>query len=390
MNYVFISPNFPRGYSNFAVRLREQGVNVLGIGQDSYQELNQDLKEHLTEYYRVEHMDQYDEVLRALGYFTHKYGKIDRLESHNEHWLIQDAQLRTDFNIPGLKAHEMEPLKYKSKMKEVFRSCNIPVALGGVVRNPTEARYWIDVFGYPCVIKPDMGVGAQDTQLLVSDHDLEDFFSTRSGNRYILEEFIEGDIESFDGLTDQDGQVVFTSTFRFSSGIMDVVNSDLDIFYYSLPAVPEDLLEAGTKAVEAFGLKKRFFHMEFFRTKLGSLVALEVNVRPPGGYSIDMWNFAGDIDLYEQYAKVVASNAFDAHVKARHYCAYTGRKYTSQYANSIDEIIYNYSSSILYHGEMPRILAKAMGDYAFIFRVDDFEEMKKMVRFILEKKNLEL
>jgi len=58
MNYVFISPNFPRGYSNFAVRLKAEGVNVLGLGQDKYDELNNDLKRTLTEYYRVENMEK--------------------------------------------------------------------------------------------------------------------------------------------------------------------------------------------------------------------------------------------------------------------------------------------------------------------------------------------
>lgn len=386
MNYVFVSPNFPRGYSNFAVRLKEEGVNVLGLGQDRYDELNQDLKNALTEYYRVDDLSNYDEVLRALGFFSHKYGKIDRLESHNEHWLMQDARLRTDFNIPGLKITDMDCMKYKSEMKEIFRSCEIPVARGGVVTNAEEALALTFEYGYPVVVKPDMGVGAQDTMLLIDDRAVEEFFETRSGRRYILEEFIEGDIESYDGLTDQDGNVVFSSSFVFSSGIMDVVNSDLDVFYYSRKEVPEDLEEMGQKAVQAFGLKERFFHMEFFRTKLNELVALEVNIRPPGGYSIDMWNFANDTDMYQQYARVVARNAYDGEPTHQYHCVYTGRKYTADYVNPINEVIYRYSPAILYHGEMPKILSKAMGNYAFIFRVEEIEALRDMVKFILEKK----
>lgn len=386
MNYVFISPNFPRGYSNFAVRLKEEGVNVLGLGQDRYDELNQDLKNALTEYYRVEDLSNYDEVLRALGFFSHKYGKIDRLESHNEHWLMQDARLRTDFNIPGLKIADMDCMKYKSEMKEIFRSCEIPVAKGGVVTTAEEALALTFEYGYPVVVKPDMGVGAQDTMLLIDDRAVEEFFETRSGRRYILEEFIEGDIESYDGLTDQDGNVVFSSSFVFSSGIMDVVNSDLDVFYYSRKEVPEDLEEMGQKAVQAFGLKERFFHMEFFRTRLNELVALEVNIRPPGGYSIDMWNFANDTDMYQQYARVVARNVYDGEPTHQYHCVYTGRKYTADYVNPINEVIYRYSPAILYHGEMPKILSKAMGNYAFIFRVEEIEALRDMVKFILEKK----
>jgi predicted ATP-grasp superfamily ATP-dependent carboligase len=386
MNYVFISPNFPRGYSNFAVRLKAEGVNVLGLGQDKYDELNSDLKKTLTEYYRVENMENYDEMLKAIGYFTHKYGKIDRIESHNEHWLMQDARLRTDFNVHGLKSCDMDKMKYKSKMKEVFRSCGIPVARGAVVKDEEEAMVLVSEYGYPVVVKPDMGVGAQDTMLLVSDRDVADFFSTRSGKEYILEEYIEGDIHSYDGLVDQDGDVVFSSSFIFSNGIMDVVNSDLDIFYYSQKSIPDDLEEMGRKAVAAFGLKERFFHIEFFRTKLGELVALEVNIRPPGGYSVDIWNFANDVDMYRQYAQVVARNTYDASLLGKYYCVYTGRKLSANYRNSVDEVVYRYNTGILYHGEIPKILSKALGDYAFIFRVEEFEDLRERVKFILEKK----
>ena len=99
MNFVFVSPQFPKTYWNFCDRLKHNGVNVLGIGDSGYDEIPDELKECLTEYYRVDSMADYDAMVRAMGYFTFKYGKIDWLESNNEFWLEQDAALRTDFNI---------------------------------------------------------------------------------------------------------------------------------------------------------------------------------------------------------------------------------------------------------------------------------------------------
>ena len=86
MNFVFISPHFPNSYWNFCDRLHQRGVNVLGIGDAPYEGLSDQLKSCLTEYYRVENMEDYDQMVRAMGYFTHKYGKIDWLESNNEYW----------------------------------------------------------------------------------------------------------------------------------------------------------------------------------------------------------------------------------------------------------------------------------------------------------------
>src|SRR6188474_2827824 len=106
MNFVFLSPHFPPNYYQFAVALKNQGVTVLGLADETYDYLRPELKSSLTEYFRVNNMNNYDEVLRALGYFTHRHGKLDRLDSHNEYWLETEARLRTDFNIPGIRSDQ--------------------------------------------------------------------------------------------------------------------------------------------------------------------------------------------------------------------------------------------------------------------------------------------
>ena len=57
MNYIFISPNFPHTYWQFCDRLKRNGVNVLGIGDAPYDMLEEDLKRSLTEYYRVDSLE---------------------------------------------------------------------------------------------------------------------------------------------------------------------------------------------------------------------------------------------------------------------------------------------------------------------------------------------
>ena len=90
--------------------MKKVGINVLGIGQADMTIYRKCLRA-LTEYYRVDSLEDYDAVLKAVAFLTFKYGKIHRLESHNEHWLVQDARLRTDFNIFGLKTEDMGRLK---------------------------------------------------------------------------------------------------------------------------------------------------------------------------------------------------------------------------------------------------------------------------------------
>ncbi len=130
MNFVFLSPHFPPNYYQFAAALKNHGVTVLGLADENYDSLRPELKSVLTEYFRVNNMHNYDELVRALGYFTHRYGKLDRLDSHNEYWLETEARLRTDFNIPGIRSDQIDRIKRKSRMRETFLKAGIKVARG--------------------------------------------------------------------------------------------------------------------------------------------------------------------------------------------------------------------------------------------------------------------
>ena len=121
MNYLLVSPNFPVSQEFFAKSLKEKGIVVLGVGSESYDALSETLKDTLTEYFRVDNMENYEEVFRAVAFLTYKHGKIDRIESNNEYWLELDAGLREDFNVYGVKPKQLELTKYKSEMKSVFK-----------------------------------------------------------------------------------------------------------------------------------------------------------------------------------------------------------------------------------------------------------------------------
>ena len=65
MNFIFVSPNFPHTYWQFCDRLKRNGINVLGIGDAPYDSLEEPLKAALTEYYKVDSLENYDQVFRA-------------------------------------------------------------------------------------------------------------------------------------------------------------------------------------------------------------------------------------------------------------------------------------------------------------------------------------
>ena len=167
MNYVFISPAYPVTCTLFCDRLSQLGVNVLGIGDVPYDTLNDRLKQVLTEYFYVGSLEDYEQVYRAVGFYIHKYGRIDWLDSLNEYWLPQDARLRTDFNITsGTQEDGIGDLVRKSGMKRIFLDAGIPTARQHLVSDLESGKAFAAKVGYPVIVKPDIGVGANGARKL--------------------------------------------------------------------------------------------------------------------------------------------------------------------------------------------------------------------------------
>lgn len=384
MNFILISPHFPENFEPFALRLAEKGVNVFGIADCPYDELSPNLKRSLTEYYRVDNMENYEEMYKAVAYLCFRHGRMDALESQNEYWLLQDARLRTDFNIPGRKLSEMDDIKYKSRMKEVFRSAGIPVARGRVVKDYEDILTFIKTVGYPICIKPDSGVGGEDAHRINNKEDLDRFYESKKDQPYIMEEFVFGDTVTYDGLTDEEGNIVFESGLVYSETVLEITDNDLDMYFYATQDLPQKLVEMGRKAVKAFDVKSRFFHLEFFHTKDDDYVALEMNCRPPGGASIDLMNYCSDMDLFAEYANVMLGRGFTSEQKNRYYAASISRK-GEDYRHSLDEVRDRYGDSVLYISKVPPVFQLIMGDYTLVVRTESKEDLMEMTEFILQR-----
>ena len=391
-NFIFISPNFPENYWHFCRHLRDNGFNVLGIGDCEYFNLLPELKASLTEYYKVSDLSNYDEVFRAVAFFTFRYGKIDWLESNNEYWLERDAHLRTEFNIAtGFKDGDMKKVKLKSQMKPFYAEAGIKAARYCLADSPRACKKFIDEVGYPVIVKPDNGVGANDTHRLCSDDDLIQFFATKLPVRYIMEEYIDATVNSYDAIVNSKGEPIFETGNVTLGSLMDVVNTGDSSMFYIVDQPFEDVREAGRRTLRAFGVRSRFVHFEFFRLnrdqyigKKGEIVALEVNMRPSGGISPEMMNYANSTDVYKIWADMVAFDCSSKGTGERFYCAFVGRRDGKPYVHSDDEIYFRYAGSIKIARRVAKALSGAMGDRMFVVNVKTKEEVDEFYRFTTE------
>ena len=395
MNVIFISPNFPTNYWQFCRELQNNGVNVLGIGDAPYDELTDELRGSLSEYYKVDSLENYDEVYRAVAFFIFKHGRIDWLESNNEYWLERDAKLRTDFHITsGFQTDDIPRIKYKSRMKEYYEKAGIPVARYHLVDDFKGCMAFIKEVGWPVVVKPDNGVGASDTHKLSSEDDLKKFLETKHPVTYIMEEFIHAEVNSYDAIIDSQGNPIFETGNVTPMSIMDIVNDEDNSIYYIVKDLPSDTRKAGRATVKSFGVKSRFVHFEFFRLtedqegmgRKGDVVALEVNMRPCGGFSPDMMNFANSTNVYKIWADMIAFDKSTLEDGEHAFCAYAGRRDGKDFAMDHEAIMKKYGESMKMVGRIPDVLADAMGNQMYVAAFPTKQKLDAFYRNVLKLK----
>ena len=147
--------------------------------------------------------------------------------------------------------------------------------------------------------------------------------------------------------------------------------------------VPENVRKAGLATIEAFGVKSRFVHLEFFVLtedqeglgKKGDILGLEVNMRPSGGFTPEMYNYSQETDVYKIWADMIAFDCNTKEVGNHHFCAFYSRRDGKQYKLDDYEVMMKYGSQMVMWGRIPQALSAAMADQMYVANFDTEEEM---------------
>jgi hypothetical protein len=280
-------------------------------------------------------------------------------------------------------------------MKDYFKKAKVVTARFELVTTIAKANAFIKKVGYPIFVKPNIGVGANHSYKIANITELEAFFAKPIKTEYIMEEFIDGQVVSFDGIANSKSEVVFYASNEFPVPNFEIVNDVIDDFYYTVPEVEQEFVKIGQKTVQAFNVKQRYFHIEFFRLnkdkkglgKKGDIIGLEANLRPPGGLTPEMINAANNVSSYSIYADVIAyDKSMQKESLSKFYVAEAARRDKNKYANSNTEVIEKYKASIILTGRYPAQIAVGMGEQYFIAKFASLKEVLEFREFTLKHK----
>lgn len=110
-------------------------------------------------------------------------------------------------------------------------------------------------------------------------------------------------------------------------------------------------------------------------------------MRPAGGYTPDMYNFAYETDVYKIWADMIAFNSSMKPLGTRRYCGFVGRRDGKEYAMDHAAIIAKYGNCMRMQGRIPDALSGAMANVMYVAVFDTKEELDTFYRDLLTGKN---
>lgn len=319
MNVVFVEPFFPTNQRQFVRGLAEAGANVIGIGESPEYALDDQLRGWMTHYHQVPTVIDVGIMTDTVRWLQDKVW-VDRLEATIEAHTMAAAQVRENCTIPGTSVRTAWLCRDKPSMKEVLRSAGVPTAASRAADTADEVYAFANAVGYPLILKPRSGAGAQDTTRVDSKSDLDQAlasFGASGASSIAVEEFVEGHEGFYDTLS-VGGEAALDFVSHYYPNVLEAMRSRwISPQFISTNRVDtaddyQQLRELGYRVNEALGIGTSATHMEWFYGPKG-LRFSEIGCRPPGVGAWDLYAAGNDIDIYREWANAVVHGA----VKAR-------------------------------------------------------------------------
>jgi len=325
MNVIMLSPGYPPEMPQFALGLRAEGAQVIGIGDASRDALPDAARRALADYHQIRSFADEDGVVNAAVEVARRV-RIDRVACLWEPLMVMAARIRERLGLPGMTVEQTLPFRDKETMKQVLDRAGVRTPRHTRADTADQVREAAERIGYPLIIKPIAGAGSKDTHRVNDAAELEAVLrDTQHVREVSVEEFIDGEEFTFDTVC-ANGTIGFYNICSYRPRPLiarqlewvspqTVALRNPDVPYL---AAGKQLGEAVLKAMD---FRTGFTHMEWYLKSDGEAVFGEIAARPPGAYTVDIMNFASDIDLFRGWAEAELHGRFTQPIERRYNCA---------------------------------------------------------------------
>lgn len=334
MNVLFLSPGYPPEMQQFTRGLAEVGATVLGVGDTPASELSPVVRRALADYLQVPSALNAEDVTGRLEAWLNGRS-VDLVETNWEPMTYLAADLRERWGLPGMRRDVVLGFRDKVVMRERLAAAGVRVPRSARVRTLREVWEAAERIGFPLVFKPIAGAGSADTWPARTPAELEAVLAaTVAVPEASLEELIDGDEHTYETIC-VDGVPVVEGCTRYLPNVLDARRNEwISPIILTLRdrAGPElaDAVAMGRRVLEVLGMGTGFTHMEWFRKPDGEIVFGEVACRAPGASMVDLMNYAGDVDLFREWARAVCHGVVEVGSEQRYHAAIVFKRATGR------------------------------------------------------------
>lgn len=323
---LMLTPGYPGEMPHFTRGLSEHGATVLGIANGPAHELPEMARRHLSDYLQVAELFSHpqaaiSQIRRWLGTRT-----LDRVCCLWEPGVEVAAQIREALGVPGQSYEQALRFRNKDLMKQALAEAGVRVPHHGVATNAKEVWAAAEQVGYPLIIKPIAGAGSQDTYRCDNAKQVEAAISQLGHIDTVdVEEFIDGEEFTYDTICAGGDIKYFHVGYYRPRPLIARTNEWISPQTLSYRHVDDPWVEGGRalgeQVIEVLGYDTGFTHMEWYRKADGEVVFGEIAARPPGARTVDLMNFASDVDLFTGWAEAELHGTFSVEIERKYNAA---------------------------------------------------------------------
>lgn len=244
-----------------------------------------------------------DELWAESAYTAAQRRRPDGIMAFTESHVLAAALVQDRLGLPGPSLQAASISRNKALQRGRFRTHGIGQPDYQLTGALTEAEPWAST-RLPVIVKPLSSAGSEGVELvpnLTAYRETAD--RRRTEGLLLVETAAQGPEYSWEALV-QDGKVWFANlTAKETTGPPNFVELTHRVAV-RLPAREAAVVDAlGESVIEAIGMRTGLVHLEFRMTATGPQV-MEVAVRTPGDYLMDLCSLAYGIDWFEMVVRL--------------------------------------------------------------------------------------
>jgi len=292
----------------------EDWVSAVGHNAVLFTDKNEEIRlnKHLSDVFsRIEYFKNFNDndLPEKKAIELHAEYHFKNIVALAEIDVIRTARLREYLNLPDPSVKDVTFFRDKYKMKQLAESNGVPVTNYALISNAVDLINFIKKVDYPVVVKPIDGRGSAGVNVLMNDHDVNNYLESGDLSKYasrLAEKYVAGDMFQANGLY-VNGKCVLISIVKCVNSCLEFLHgeflglcmlADDNPMKNRVVTFTRDLLERALPMP-----KNGLFHVEIFHTKDDRLILCEAACRLGGCIVNDEIKMAYGTDIRLEYLK---------------------------------------------------------------------------------------